>query len=70
MECEGDYVCHKCHLIYSAYGSELRCDLCGKKLRWASVGRIEELKIIWDRSEHRKGLHSDFAYYRGQEART
>ena len=66
MEYEGDYVCHRCHIIYVAYGNRLRCDLCDRKLRWASADRIEELKVMWDRQEHRKGLSPDFAYQKGR----
>jgi len=62
-EYEGDYVCHKCHIIYCVYGSQLQCDLCGRKLRWASAERIKELEVMWSRQEHRKGLSPDFAYH-------
>lgn len=64
MEHEGDYVCHHCHLVYCAYGSRLQCDLCNRKLRWASAERVKELEVIWSRQEHRKGLSPDFAYHR------
>ena len=61
---EGDYVCHHCHLIYGEHGDRLRCDLCNRKLRWASAERIKELEVMWSRQEHRRGLSPDFAYHR------
>ena len=61
---EGEFVCHHCHIIYCVYGASLRCDICGRKLRFASAERLKELEIIWARQEHRKGLSPDFAYHR------
>lgn len=61
---EGEYVCHRCHIIYVVYGSSCCCDICGRRLRFANSKRLKELEVIWTRREHRKGLNPDFAYQR------
>lgn len=58
----GDYVCNWCHLIYCGYLGIDYCDLCGRKLHYESVERLQELEDKWTRQEKARGLSPDFAY--------
>lgn len=44
---DGNYICLCCRLIYVVYGSRLRCDICGRKLKWQSTAQIDVLKKEW-----------------------
>lgn len=58
----GDYVCLHCHIIYAEYGDSLRCDLCGRKLRWRDKEQVEELDRKWTIKERKRGRGKDWAY--------
>lgn len=59
---DGDYVCSHCHIIYGAYGSRMRCDLCDGKLKWKSAEELIGLEKKWGDWERKRGLSPDFAY--------
>lgn len=42
-----EYVCLPCKLVYMVYGSLLRCDFCGRKLKLVKNKKVEELLKEW-----------------------
>jgi len=44
---KGEYVCHHCHLVYCVHGSQYRCDVCNRTLKWADAPKVKELLGKW-----------------------